>query len=223
MHYVRLIAIVGALLTVGCAAASAPEAGSQALAKETPTVERFVFPPAGSTWSVSERKKGSFGTGTSQRTFRALGEQTWNGRRVQASTDGQVKAYLDEAGVLLAVVRADSEALVETYEPGYQTFQWPLAVGKKWTTTFRFLDHATNRSFEDVRFSAAVERYEEVETPAGRFKAFKIVHENPHIRNTTWWSPEPGVIVKARRERQASFYLGPGTHERELVSYEIKR
>ena len=48
----------------------------------------------------------------------------------------------------------------------------------------------SNQSF-DVRMSHKVEAYEDVTTPAGTFKVFRIrADDGGPYKSVTWWSPE---------------------------------
>ena len=68
-----------------------------------------------------------------------------------------------------------------------------------------------------------VEAYEDVVTPAGRFKAFKITHANDAVQFTNWWSPELALVVKSKAERKSSFHAGAGVRETELVSLDLRK
>jgi hypothetical protein len=73
-----------------------------------------------------------------------------------------------------------------------------------------------------VQHDGKVEAYEDVKTPAGTFKAFRIVLGDQSLRTTQWYSPELGLFIKTRTERLAGFFAGPGMREIELVSYDFK-
>jgi hypothetical protein len=66
-----------------------------------------------------------------------------------------------------------------------------------------------------------VKAYEDVTTPAGTFKAFKVVRTTPNEHWVSWWSPDLGIEVKSKFELFRG-NRGPGTTEEELVSYDIK-
>jgi hypothetical protein len=212
-HVLTIVAMLS-LLTACATTKEAPPG--------TPKLERLNRAPAGSSWAVSDTRSGSFGSGTTQSTIRSEGERDFQGRKYWAfSLDGVDLSYYDPEGRLVG--RTVNGVLRETNDPGFQSFAWPLHVGRSWTHTFRFTDHTTGRSFDRVQFSSSVEAYEDVTTPAGTFKAFRVVHDNDSVRFTNWWSPELGTNVKSRSERKSNFYAGPGVRETELVSYDIKK
>jgi hypothetical protein len=130
-------------------------------------------------------------------------------------------SYYDPEGRLVG--RTVNGVQRETNDPGFRSFAWPLHVGRSWVHTFRFTDHAAGRSFDNVQFWSAVEAYEDATTPAGTFKAFRIVHDNPSVRFTTWWSPDLGITVKSKSERKSTYHAGAGVRETELVSHELKK
>ena len=69
-------------------------------------------------------------------------------------------------------------------------------VGKSWVNRFRMRDHERGRTLDNVMWDGEIKAYEDVTTPAGTFKAFKLVHENPYAQFIRWWSPDLGIIVK---------------------------
>jgi hypothetical protein len=206
--------LVGAVLVVAGCAPVAPPPGA-------PKAEGPKWPPAGSSWVLTEKNTGSYGSGSGQITLRALGEQTWDGKKAMAFTDGTDTFYLDLQARFLAVVRGTTPRL--TFEPYDAAFSWPLFVGKSWVNRFRMRDHERGRTFDTVEWDGEVTAFEEVKTPAGTFKAFKVVHQNPFSRTTRWWSPDLGIYVRSQFERFGGNYLGVGSRETELVSYELKR
>lgn len=151
----------------------------------------------------------------------ALGQKRWNGRKVIAYSDGVTATYMDAKGRLLALVRGSRP--VATFQPYFATFDWPLYVGKQWPNRYRYIDHERGQTYDGLQQDAKVEAYEKVKTPAGTFKAFKIVLGNPLLREVVWWSPELGIFVRYKLERFRGHPLKAGTRERVLVSYSLKR
>jgi len=96
----------------------------------------------------------------------------------------------------------------ETVDFEKPEMQWPLTVGKKWRTvsTYKRADGITISRDYNVEVLA----HEEVETPAGKFMAFKVNTSGWHqydkrneinqnrgqLNRTQWWSPEVGRPVK---------------------------
>ncbi len=138
-----------------------------------------------------------------------------------AATEGVSTYYFDAQGRFLASVRGATPVL--TMEPYDAVFDWPLFVGKSWVNRYRMRDHERGRTWDSIVWDGEVKAYEEVTTPAGTFKAFKIVHGNPYAEVIRWYSPDLGIVVKMKGERYSTYYLGAGTRETELVSYDIKR
>ena len=91
---------------------------------------------------------------------------------------------------------------------------WPLAVGKNWQVRSAWVN-ASGTPGKTVQ-NATVEAIEEVATPAGKFRAFRIVmtglytlfYSGPDMvarsgvdNLTLWYAPETGVAVRAIRRR----------------------
>jgi hypothetical protein len=207
----RFLMLVLAL--AGCAIAS-PPAGR-------PTAEGPTWPPQGSSWVIAERNTGSFGSGARQLTITALGDQTWEGKVLKAFSDGAVTTYLDAQGSLIARVRG--AVLLESWEPSFKTFKWPLFVGEWWPNRFRYRNGERGLTFDNVEYDAQVEAAEDVATPAGTFQAFRLVFGNPYAATVLWWSADLGIFVKSRDERFPLNPFGTGTRETDLVSYNLKR
>jgi hypothetical protein len=97
-------------------------------------------------------------------------------------------------------------------------WQYPLKVGKTWTTRHRMTMHATGNSVE-FDFSCNVEDFEKVTVRAGTFDAFRVrCKTNLGADDTYWSSPGLGPFVKTRLLRDARHPAGAGTQESELVA-----
>ena len=176
--------------------------------------------PAGSSYVSERRDSGSFGSATVRQTFRALGEQNWQGRKVYAS-EGPEGTVLSEVPSLKWVAFVKEGKTLFSWDPplGYN---YPLWVGKTWTEVYRITNHVSGKtSTVEIRWN--VEAREEIKVPAGTFKVFRITNSDPTTEAITWWSPELGVFVKFKSQRTAKHPLGPGVRETELISYDIKR
>ena len=184
-------------------------------------VERPVWPPAGSTWTVQTKSTGSLGADSRTATWQALGEQDWEGRRVMGLTSGGgFYLYYDANRRIVAQVRDGKP--VQTYDPYEALYDWPLFVGKSWVSELRIRDHSREQTIP-LKYDFRVEAAEEVTTPAGVFKTFRIRRDGRDDRYIVWFSPELAVEVKRVWERFSSHRLGPGTNEMELLSHNIKK
>jgi len=188
---------------------------------DAPRVERPVWPAPGSTWIVQSNSTGSLGSGNSIVTWQALGEQDWEGRRVIGLTSGRgFYLYFDDSRRIVAQVRDGKP--VQTYDPYEALYDWPLFVGKSWVSEFRIRDYVREQTVA-LKYNFRVEVFEEVATPAGVFKTFRIRRDGPDDRYIIWFDPELAIEVKRVWERFSSHRLGPGTNETELVSHNIKK
>jgi hypothetical protein len=184
-----LVVAVLALL-VACATGGPPPG--------TPTVERWTRPPVGASWVNTYKTSGSYGTETGQLTYKFLGDQDFQGKSFLAySVDEIDVTYYDPSGRLVG--RTVKGALRETSDPGFQSFAWPLYVGRSWVHTSRFIDHAAGRTFDGVQFWSKAEAYEDVTTAAGTFKAFRIVPRQPECAVHQLVEPRPLGYLLCRR------------------------
>ena len=187
---------------------------------EAPKVDRPVWLPPGSTWTANFKLSGSLGSGTRDQTTEALGEVDWDGRRVVGLLQrGGAHSYFDAQRRLLGFVRDGKP--IQTYHPYEALYDWPLLVGKSWSSEFQVKYHARDQAL-DFKFVFSVEAFEEVTTPAGTFKAFRIRRSSPNDRYVVWYDPVLGLEVKRDWERFATHPFGVGTHQMEMVSYAIK-
>ena len=205
-------------LTMLLAALSSIPAHAQT---DVPKAERFVGLPAGSTWTVNLKLSGSLGSGTREVTGKSLGEVDWDGRRVLAyeSRGGTLRNYYDTQGRILGSARDGKPT--ETYRPYEALYEWPLLVGKSWTSEFQVTYHERNETI-DQKVVFTVEAFEEITIPAGAFKTFRISRISPNFRYISWYEPKLGLEVKIDFERNASHPLGVGAYQMEMLSYTIK-
>ena len=104
---------------------------------------------------------------------------------------------------------------LESAEPCFEMFRWPLEIGKDWNSGYVFRDYSDHSHDAQIHKSEVhvnIQSYEEVGVPAGTFKALKIQAG----RETFWYAPCIGWIVKEE--------LGTGNQNGrilELVEYHI--
>jgi hypothetical protein len=97
-----------------------------------------------------------------------------------------------------------------------EDWQWPLQVGRSWSATATWVDGpAQDRSFV-LTGVWTVESYEEIKTPAGTFKAFKVSRREIEsgASQEFWYSAKVKGWVKVRGTDTAA-----GTYEEELTAY----
>jgi hypothetical protein len=132
---------------------------------DAPKVERPVWPPPGSTWTVNLKLSGSLGSGVREATFESLGEVDWHGRRVMGNyMRGGAHAYFDAERRIVASVRDGKP--IQTYHPYEALYDWPLFAGKSWPSEFQLKIYDRNQTL-DLKYAFTVEAFEEVTTPAG--------------------------------------------------------
>lgn len=138
---------------------------------------------------------------------------------------------LDHTLTILAVLNGSGQAADPTqvgFVPmgsAWQLFNFPLEANKRW----EFSASAFLRGkYENYEFSNRVDRREQVKTPAGTFKAYRIVRDvvlkggqamgrtgDIKWQTTSWFAPEAKFVVKATS-------TNPNAQDSELVSYRVK-
>ena len=174
----------------------------------------------GSEWSYVRRDTGSFGSGVSHVSWKALPMQNWQGRPHHAHEGPEGTILIDQTSGAFASQVRDSKPVVSWDPPlGYH---YPMWVGESWTTPHRITNYASNQTTES-RAWYTVEAEETVHVPAGSFRTYRILYSTPTVWGHLWWSPELGVTVKARLERIASDPAGPGTRESDLLRANLRK
>lgn len=182
-----------------------------------PSAEGFAEVPLGSALTYHRKSSGSLGAfdGPVVWTYSTM---SWAGSPVHAfgaplagislhrPGDAARFADLDPTGKPLAI-----------YDPpiGYQ---WPLSVGKQWTSTHLVTLPAAGRTVS-MTIQWKVESWGDVTVPAGTFKAFKLVWSNNLGEvETRWASPQEGLMtIKRHVERPASHPQGLDVLDAELL------
>jgi len=208
--FVGFAVLLSVAFIVGCATTGPPFWGAKG--------ERVPLLPAGSSWVNEIRDSGSFGSGTYLSTTKSLGEQTWQGKRVYAYQSPETTALLDAAtNRWVAVLKGTIP--IQIFDPP-MGWDYPLWVGKSWTQVYKFI-------FPKQTFTAdtkwKVEAREKIKVPAGTFEVYRVTYSDTWTENIYWWSPELGIWIKSKMERNAKHSLGVGVREAELYSYDIKK
>jgi hypothetical protein len=114
----------------------------------------------------------------------------------------------------------------------YVVLAFPLEVGKSWEYKYSFTWRSSGTNVR--KMTAKVEGWEEVQVPAGKFKAMKVVHSghNTWTRNDGksvsgtvseifWYAPEVRRVVK-REYRDTDGGKTQDQVRDELTAYEVK-
>ena len=197
--------LVAALLS-GCAAMSPGE--------------RYVPPPAGSTYTSEFRDTGSYGNSRSDVSGQIVAHD-WNGTMATGFQGAQSTLIVLPTGAFAAVVARDGKPMTSWDPPA--VWEFPLQVGKAWTKQYKFKIHAQNSEMQ-FETRQVVEAYEEVKVPAGTFKAFRVRSSDTlGNENVQWLAPELGMFVKTVLRRTDKAPQGAGTRETELKAISLKR
>jgi hypothetical protein len=189
-----------------------------------------ALPPAGTRWGVrmTMHNENTRTSETQTLTWLVLGDGTQAGRPVAVLWDGANLHVHDRAtGGWIALLDADARELI-SYEPHEGQLSSPLWVGKSWVARSTWRSKIHGRLIYDVVVVWKVVAYEEVQVPAGRFKAFRLVawpDERGQVRKRTdWYAPDIRLVVKSVTEGfGAPYSVGVGkdrvTHVIELTEH----
>jgi hypothetical protein len=182
-----------------------------------PVADSPAATPAGTVTTFHRKSSGSLGTfdGPVVWTFT---DGTWEGRPavIQMARLGGA-AYDPKTHANMANLDAEGKAAMVFDPPvGYQ---WPLQVGKTWTSKHTVTTPATGRTMP-LEVNWKVEAWEDVTVPAGTYKAYKVVASNNYGEvETRWVAPAAGILVAKRLvSRPATHPQGPGELEAVLLS-----
>ena len=209
---IGLAFLLAALFAIGCATTGPPVFGAKGYSPGPV--------PTGSSWVMERKDTGSFGSGSYLIRTKSLGEQTWQGKKVYAydSPDGTLLVDFSTTK-WVAVLRGTTPIQINDPSLG---FNFPLWVGNTYTEVYNFKFPKLNQTFtSEVRW--VVEARERIKVPAGTFEVYRVTYSDTWNENIMWWSPELGIFVKAKNQRNAKHGLGVGVREAELYSYDIKR
>ena len=164
-------------------------AGSPAAAQEAPSLK------AGTEWSI---KRTAVDGSVRNDTLTVLGDRSQGSRNFTVVQRGDgVQIWLDRSTRALSFLLQDGKT-IETYDPDWGDWRWPLKVGEKWSTTYRF-QSADGRSVNGATATWTVAAEEEVVVPAGTFKTLRIErtpgNQSNHIV-IRWFAPDIGLVVK---------------------------
>ena len=176
------------------------------------------FPPLGTKW-LYRRVDQRGTTGTTM--FTVLEEGTYQGKPVYRVDVGGLDIYIYDKATAnkMALIRGGKELFASLPHDG--ALSWPLWVGKSWTATYTWYDREYGLTERDVNISWKVEAYEDVETPAGRWKAFRL-HMSSRggtVLSIFWYAPEVRFVVKAVHEQTSRHPLGYGKRVDEVIEY----
>lgn len=198
--------------------ATAALLGAAGCASTPPTAAGFAEVPMGSVFTYHRKSSGSLGAYDGQVVW-TYAPATWAGKPVIAygSAQGGISLHYP-ADMARAADLNPAGKPVYSYDPpiGYQ---WPLSVGKQWTSTHMVTLHNSG-SMVQMTINWKVESWGEVTVPAGTFRAYKLVWTNNLGEvETRWANPQEGLMtIKRHIERPGTHPQGPGLLDAELLS-----
>jgi hypothetical protein len=168
---------------------------------------------AGDSWTY----RGRGPSGTFNVTRKVLREGVFEGREAyEIDAGGTHYWYTKQLGYLARTKGDETTRLARPPED----WQWPIQVGKQWSAIVAWIDRTdTQQQTYTLTSVWTVEAYEEVKTPAGTFKAFKVTRREIEsgASQELWYSPEVKSWIKIRGANTAD-----GNYEEELTSFTLR-
>lgn len=178
------------------------------------------FPTPGTRWRASFINAQSV---TNTTLYTVLDDGMYAGKPVYRRRGGRSTTVFDKGTAnQVATLRDGKES--ESYLPHAGTLDWPLFVGKSWTSRYVYRDLVRETSIDPVQYEYRVETYEKVVVPAGTWDAFRISskHVNGTSLSTIWYAPELKLIVKRINETTARHSSGITKTVYEITEYPAK-
>lgn len=149
----------------------------------------------------------------------------------QGQRKGKWTLYFDKKDLTCVKVTKDGKENKEERDRMKRSFNFPLFPGKKWSFRSSFYNPQYSMD-HDVLTEYSVIGVEDVEVPAGKFKAFKVMVQ---INMTElggprrqfggayyyWWAPDAKAIVKYETDG-GSFFQRSEYQKYELISFDLK-
>ena len=168
---------------------------------------------AGDSWTY----RGRGPSGTFNVTRKVLREGVFEGREAyEVDAGGTHYWYTKQLGSLARTKGVETTRRARPPED----WQWPIQVGKQWSAIVAWIDRTdTQQQTYTLTSVWTVEAYEEVKTPAGTFKAFKVTRREIEsgASQELWYSPEVKSWIKIRGANTAD-----GNYEEELTSFTLR-
>jgi hypothetical protein len=186
---------------------------------ESGGVSRTVSLAERPTWSAGDSwtYRGRGQSGTYNVTRKVLREGLFEGRDAyEIDAGGTHYWYTKQLGYL---ARTKGDQTTRLASPP-EDWQWPLQVGKQWSAVVNWTDQTdTQQQTYTLTGLWSVEAYEEVKTPAGTFKAFKVTRREVEsgASQEFWYSAEVKGWIKIRGANTAD-----GNYEEELTSFTVR-
>ena len=104
--------------------------------------------------------------------------------------------------------------------PAIIVYDWPLRVGKSFSTTYEFLNKSDDKTY---KISDQVKVVDKVflRSSLGSVITYKIYHTTPGLIETRYYSPELGTDVKQEITNTLENSAGVGVFVVELIGYSI--
>jgi len=146
----------------------------------------------------------------------------------EGGSKGEWKQFYEKKNMNCVKVIKDGKEDKEERNRLKKRYDFPLYEGKKWSLNYSSYSHSRHQYY-DCFEEFLVGGFEDVEVPAGKFRAIKVkvkftVLEQP--RNLMgiyhyWWSPDVKAIIKEQKE-MADVWRKAEYMKYELISFELK-
>ncbi len=201
-----------ALLTTLALSMALAGCESSGVSRTVPIAERPTW-SAGDSWTY----RGRGPSGTYNVTRKVLREGVFEGREAYEIEAGDTRYWYTKQLGFRARTKGDQTTRLARPP---EDWQWPIQVGKQWSAIVNWTDRTESEQKTYTLTSVwTVESYEDVKTPAGTFKAFKVSRREVEsgASQDFWYSPEVKSWIRIRGANTAD-----GNYEEELTSFTVR-
>jgi hypothetical protein len=178
-------------------------------------------------WKVGDKWTYKTDTGI-EWTNEVIGDE--KGLFIIASRDKLILSYDKKDMSCVKAVRGKKEDKEETGRLK-NLYNFPLFSGKNWTSRYSFYNPSYNMN-NNILAEYSVIGVDDVEVPAGKFKAFKVMVKlsitelNPPQRQLSgayyyWWAPDARGLIKYETDK-SDIWERAKFRKYELVSFDVK-
>ena len=234
--YLLALAIAATFVAAGCVSEVVEPPVEIMMDPDAPVTEAPASYGIGSTWVLNHTLNGE----TVQRTSTLIDRVQRKGREVYVLSDtatlrdpgypcdGANGSLFDVENDGWIACTKDGKVLASV-SPYHGRFNWPLEVGKTWTTRYMWRDNVLHPDWSGMGSQDwAVVAWEEVTVPAGTFMAYKVTRTRGSWETASedvdiqWYAPELQTTVKGVWHRSPNDGYGGAEHMWELVSADLK-
>ena len=133
-------------------------------------------------------------------------------------------ANIDSQGRIIHILVGQSTVTnaqgTSSIPPAIIVYDWPLKVGKSFSTTYEFLNKSDDKTYKISDQVKVLDRTS-LKSSLGSITTYKIYRTSPGLIEIRYYSPEVGIDVKQEITNTLENSAGVGVFVVELVGYSI--